>query len=146
MKETILELRTALTSAQERNDEALSSLSLGTTQIDRLQSSLKLADEAIRRVIKDRDLAEKLAAQETVRADKEHAEAHRNAVQRDILIYALALVGTVLVLTCAKPLFSMLPPQFTPYAILVWIAAAIGCFWGLYGVIRLALLALAAKL
>ncbi len=117
------------------------------------EKNLTVLDGQIKDLAKERDglieknnkLTEQLVV-EKENVKKEHAIAHRNAVERDIFIYAFAAIGTILALTLLRPVFAMLPPQFMLYVWVIYPVTAIAIFFGIYGLIRAGLAILISKL
>jgi hypothetical protein len=104
-----------------------------------------LATERDNLITENKNLMDQVAV-EKENVKKEHLIAHRNALERDIFIYAFAAIGTILALTLLRPVFAMLPPQFTLYVWAIYPASAIAIFYGIYGLIRLGLAMFISKL
>jgi cation transport ATPase len=86
------------------------------------------------------DLLAKTAAEEKAKADREHAAAHENAKERDVVLYLWALVMAAYAGTFfAAPLSKLAEP----YGLIAVIAAYVASFGAGYGIGRLILSSLA---
>jgi len=82
-------------------------------------------------------------------AKKKAAEAHRNAVERDICLFALSVAVTVLVMIYSGQIIGWITSKFpalTPYGIGLWIGLAILTFLSSFGASRGILAMIAARL
>ena len=82
-------------------------------------------------------------------AKKKAAEAHRNAVERDICLFALSVAVTVLVMIYSGQIIGWITSKFpalTPYGIGLWIGLAILTFLSSFGASRGILAMIASRL
>lgn len=157
MRDVIVELRAAKDAADARIASISDSLAQSSNQCAALtvellsqQAAVKvLSDE--RDSLKDRvaELGKTIDSQAnhirdlTKKVDAEKAEAHRNAKERDVIIWVFAIVVTGLSVSLMRPLLASVPP---PYGILAWPVAVIAGFLACYGFGRVVLAQVASAL
>ncbi|MCK9587969.1 MAG: hypothetical protein WC069_06410 [Candidatus Shapirobacteria bacterium] len=157
------ELREIVTDQDKQIEKFQTDARFANQKIESLESKLKEAGDNEKEQLKD------LAAQQIkihamakelddayigwnkakVVADKKTAEAHRNAVERDICLFLAAIAGTVLVLIYGGQIIGFICRKFpilTPYGIGLWIALAILSFGTIFATCRLTVALIASKL
>ena len=103
---------------------------------------IKALEQDREKAIKRADSAETIAAKKT-------AEAHRNALERDICLFALSVAITVLVMIYSGQIIGWITsafPALTPYGIGLWIGLAILTFLSTFGASRGVLAMIASRL
>jgi DNA replication initiation complex subunit (GINS family) len=129
--------------------------------------SLTLKHDALKKLAGDQEFELSLQQQkakdqaaaldkQTLRADsaesklaKKTAEAHRNAVERDICLFALSVAVTVLVMIYSGQIIGWITSKFpalTPYGIGLWLGLAILTFLSSFGASRGVLAMVASRL
>jgi hypothetical protein len=104
------------------------------------QEDTAVAKRELTNVQATADTLAKTAANEKMRADKEHVAAHENAKERDVILYLWALAVAAYAGTFfAAPLSKLAEP----YGLIAVVAAYVGSFGAGYGIGRLILESLA---
>jgi F0F1-type ATP synthase assembly protein I len=140
---------TALTFLQQKNESLAA----------RLADSKKLeGDQAFELGLQQAKIRDQAAAldKQTLRADtaektaaKKTAEAHRNAVERDICLFAFSVAVTVLVMIYSGQIIGWVTSKFpalTPYGIGLWLGLAVLTFLSSFGASRGVLAMIASRL
>jgi F0F1-type ATP synthase assembly protein I len=85
----------------------------------------------------------------TQKLEKSKAEAHRNAVERDIILYAFAFAAALVVVACYGQVLGFVTkimPAAAPFGLLIMVGVAVATFWAAYGAARGVLAVIASKL
>jgi len=128
-------LTSKLVQAKVNEEAQLQDLLLQQTKIHELEA--------------DRDSQKARADSCEAKLIKKAAEAHRNAVERDIGVFLAATFGTILIMSYAAGIIGWIVklfPTLAPYGLGLEIALAIFSFAALFGAARGALALIASKL
>lgn len=110
---------------------------------------LGLQQQKVRDQAKAMDALTSRAEKAEAIATKKTAEAHRNAVERDICLFALSVAVTVLVMIYSGQIIGWITSKFpalTPYGIGLWLGLAILTFLSSFGASRGVLALIASRL
>jgi hypothetical protein len=123
------QLKVSVDSADSKAAQAQADLAVSQADLEKAGADLKTLQE------KFDHLRDQLSEQKAKTA-KFKLEAHRNAVERDICLYALAIAVTALVMACAGKIIawiSTIYPPAAPFGALIEIGLAVGTFFVTYG-------------
>jgi len=129
INEVVGQLKVSVDSADSKASQAQSDLVVSQADLEKAGADLKTLQE------KFDHLRDQLSEQKAKTA-KFKLEAHRNAVERDICLYALAIAVTALVMACAGKIIawiSTIYPPAAPFGALIEIGLAVGTFFATYG-------------
>ena len=124
---------------QQKNEALAAKLDKAKSDEAQQTQDLLLAQGKVKALEQDRDRQARRADAAELQAKKKTLEAHRNAVERDICLFAFALVGTVLIMTYSGYIIGWickLWPAATPFGIGIEIALAVASFTAIYGLGR----------
>lgn len=140
---------TALTFLQQKN-ESLAARLVASKKLEGDQAfELGLQQAKIRDQAAELDAAVKRADSAESKLAKKTAEAHRNAVERDICLFALSVAVTVLVMIYSGQIIGWITSKFpalTPYGIGLWLGLAVLTFLSSFGASRGVLAMIASRL
>lgn len=120
----------------QKNDSLSGLLKTANDKEKQQTQDLLLAQGKIKAIENERDQAITARDAALKEAAKWKVEAHRNAVERDLCLFAFAIVGTVLVMTYSGYIIGWLCkiwPALAPFGIGIEIALAIISFTAIYG-------------
>lgn len=148
--------RTKAAEAQATTKQTLKDLAVSKTELATTQTSLANLQLNIDNLTTwgngQRDRADKAEAQVAIEKAaklKAQAEAHKNAVERDIILLGFSLACAILAITCYGQILGFVVriwPAMAPWGMLIMGGIAIAVFWAVYGAARGVLAVIASKL
>lgn len=160
-------INTELRQQIEADEAAISQKDTDYLFLKQKNESLTLKHDALKKLAGDQEFELSLQQQkakdqaaalyrEGLRADSAEAiskkktlEAHRNAVERDICLFALSVACTVLVMIYSGQIIGWITSKFpalTPYGIGLWLGLAVLTFLSSFGASRGVLAMIASRL